>query len=290
MGRRILLAVAAVLVLTASTVALPGPEVDLSQLEITFTARDPALVSPVEKQRTYYARNQGWDFGDRSAYRCAWVEFYSNPTDHAAGDELFEVEFHAISDYAVQVPGGNVEITDSGGLEAPDATIHAECWGADDAGTFTADASDHFPHGVDIVFYADENSDGRIDQVAADELARIAYTEPTQPVCGRLYWTDGDEPGEAWLWWDEDGAADMHHHGDGLCGGGPEEPISIVQAQPRNLAAGVAVCSETSEGSLCDGLSPPVTVLPGGEQELRCANLSTPEVLAAAPLIVRCAE
>ena len=207
-------------------VALPGldPPDDHSSFEILVRAQEHGVE---DNEKTTFQESGGWDFGDRVAYRCAWVELFQG------GGELAEVSYKAVSDYP-----GALEINDRYGVEGDDATSGPHCWGQDDSGSFVHDGSDHFPHGTDLVFYRD-----------GTEIARIDYDLNT---CGNLYWTPGDDPGEAWLWWDEDGAADMLDHGDGLCGGGPIEPVAVVQAMARDLAPGIEACATDSmDGDMC---------------------------------------
>lgn len=230
---KLLVALLGTLALSVGTAqAIPGPdpadEHPSFNLEINAEHFLP-------KDITTFEESEGWDFGDRAGYRCAWVEFFQ------AGTELFEVSYHAVSDY----PGEHLEISDKYGDEAPDATISDECWSPIPipegrlSPDLLHDGSDHFPHGTSLVFN---------DIATGAEIARIDY--PNQ--CANLYWTPGDEAAEAWLWWDEDGPADKFEHGDGLCGGGPEEPVAIVQARVRNLAPGIQACvTDAMDGDMC---------------------------------------
>ena len=95
----------------------------------------------------------------------------------------------------------------------------------------------HFPHGADLVFYQ-----------GGSEIARINHDANT---CGHLYWVAGDEPGEAWLWWDEDGASDKNEHGDGLCDGGPMEPVALVQAEVRSADSDIGYCTVSASARRC---------------------------------------
>lgn len=223
--------------------------------------------------RTTFQEVDGWDFGDRSSYSCAWVEFFDGGggSFYSGGEQMFEVTYRLVSDYP-----NNVLIDDRFGAEVenPDPKsselqqVSADCWeGAVFRDTvdpktgvvthhFDWDGSDHFPHGTAIAFYRDRNGDGYVSR--AEEFTRIDYSSEGHGTCGTLYWTPGDEPGEAWLWWDEDGAGDMMMHGDGLCGGGPQEPIALVQAKPRNVVEGIGYCVlDAMDGDLCSGITEP---------------------------------
>ena len=173
----------------------------------------------------------GWDFGDRVAYSCAWAEFYQGT------NERFEVAYHLVGDYP-----DFAEINDKYGVESQDSdALEAICLkdsGVTRRGDFRFDGmSDHFPHGADLVFYQHQT-----------EIARINHDAN---LCGNLYWVAGNEPGEAWLWWDEDGASDMNEHGDGLCDGGPMEPVALVQAEVRSADSDIGYCTVSATGRRC---------------------------------------
>ena len=214
--------------------AIPGPDPNNGQ---TFFTLETDVGEGV-KDVTRFEKSAGWDFGDRSAYRCAWVEFFQ------AGTKLFEVEYHAVSDY----PGDTIRINDRYGTEAPDGSIDNQCWDGDNSGSFVHDGSDHFPHSTSLVFYTDRDGDGQITPTPFEETGRVDYSNQ----CTKFYWTPGDHAAEAWLWWDQDGPADKLMHGDGLCGGGPKEPVAIERARVRNLAPGVMACvTDAMDGDLC---------------------------------------
>jgi hypothetical protein len=225
--KRLLLAFTCLLTLGVGTAqAIPGP--DPNDGHSTFSL-EMFIHGKGATDVTSFNEASGWDFGDRAAYRCAWVEFFQS------GSELFEVQYHAVSDY----PDGTIEINDRYGEELPDPEINDTCWDADSQSNFVHDGSDHFPHGTSLVFR---------DAGTNAEIARIDYSNQ----CTKLYWTPGNQAGEAWLWWDEDGPEDKIDHGDGLCGGGPEEPDAIVQARVRSLASGVEACvTDAMDGDLC---------------------------------------
>lgn len=228
--KRLLAALIGTLILATGTAhAIPGP--DPNNGHDTFTL-SMGLLGAIPDDTTF-AESAGWDFGDRSAYRCAWVEFFRG------GTEQFEVQYHAVSDYT----DGTIQINDRYGEEAPDNNIDSDCWGNDDQQNFVADGSDHFPHGTSLVFN---------DIATGVQIGRIDY--PTQ--CTKLYWTPGNQAAEAWLWWDEDGPADRMEHGDGLCGGGPGEPVALVQARVRKLASGIEACvTDSMDGDMCSTAS-----------------------------------
>lgn len=261
--RRLLTGSIIFLVLGAgSAQAIPGPDPgdEHRSFEIAITVRDAPQNEPFTVEATdttVFTESGGWDFGDRVAYACSWVEFYQG------GQELFEVAYHAVGDYP-----GLLRINDRHGLETEDDNglpITDMCLagsGVSRRNDFRADGSDHFPHGTDLVFRRDMDGEG---PGAGDEIARINYDED---VCGNLYWTPGDDPGEAWLWWDEDGASDMVEHGDGLCGGGHMEPVAVVRARARSLAPDVIACAtDAMDGDRCT--SGPTTAVHASRVTLR---------------------
>jgi len=232
--KRLLVVLIGLLTLAVGTAqAIPGP--DPADGEPSFqifisASSDPNTAPPeADADRTTFSETGGWDFGDRTAYSCAYVEFFES------NSKLFEITYKAVSDYH-----GFLQINDKFGqqtVDDPDAK--ATCWGDDDAQTFVHDGSDHFPHSTSLVFH---------DMATGAEIARIDY--PNE--CTNLYWTPGDDAGEAWLWWDEDRPEDKLDHGDGLCGGGPAEPIALVQAKVRHLSLSTQACTtDAMDGDMC---------------------------------------
>jgi hypothetical protein len=238
--KRFVVALMGLLILDAGVaLAMPGPDPEDGHRTFRLKVSIENPDGPAHGvDTTAFDESAGWDFGDRSAYRCAWVEFFK------AGNELFEVEYHVVSNYPE-----TVRLNDEYGQESPDGQIAAQCWGSDDSGTFVHDGSDHFPHGTSLVFY---------EQASGTEIARIDY--PNR--CTNGYWTPGNDPGEAWLWWDEDGPEDMHAHGDGECAGGPLEPVAIARAKVRHLAPGIETCViDATHGDMCSaGDEPAISI------------------------------
>ena len=206
--------------------AVPGPEQSQYDFFDIFV-KEVLPDGDTEYDRTEFDVGAGWDFGDRAAYSCAWAEFFQG------GNELFEVHYEMVIGYPV-----SIEINDRHGAEAGDDQIAALCGDGDGpAPSVSHDGSDHFPHSTSLVFFQN-----------GQEIARIDYSEQ----CTNGYWTPGNQAGEAWLWWDADGPSDMMEHGDGLCGGGPGEPVAIVRAFPQNVSAGITVCTtDAMHGDLC---------------------------------------
>jgi hypothetical protein len=99
------------------------------------------------------------------------------------------------------------------------------------------DGSDHFPHGTALT--------------VARAGTPIAKLRLHRTMCARAYWTPGDEPGEAWLWWDQDGpTSDGHHMLD--CGGGDHDPKPVARAIVSLVATDLSVCTKDSmDGDIC---------------------------------------
>ena len=204
---------------------LPGEDADHPRRYFDILVRHQDTGEQIGSERFRWGK--GWDFGDRpQGYRCAWVEFFR------AGIELFEIHFERAQGWA--------KIIDRFGPES-DATKDRLC-GKGSEGPVRFDGSDHFPHGT-LMDFTRNGSPLVTLNLHADE-------------CASGYWTPGDEPGEAWLWWDEDGPTnDGHHELD--CGGGPTEPVPVVRAYVKKAAPGIEYCSEDSlAGDRCTDHSP----------------------------------
>jgi hypothetical protein len=301
--KRILTAVLALVLLTSPALAVPnddstGPEgpnaatptseprFDLDFKIATTTPYATATNREVSTDR--YVLADGWDFGDRAAYRCAWVEWFQGQ------NEKFEVAFHGVTGYP-----GHSEVVDRFGAELPDADIVDECWDLDPppgeatpnfGPPFSTDGSDHFPHmihsGDGIYFYS--NGDPLLD-AQGDQV----FLDLAQPACSKIYWTPGDvTPGQAWLWWDEDGPTFSHGPGEGDlgCGGGPIEPVALFRAKVRDTDADIGWCVHSEHEEQCVNVEQPPTPvqLGSGKSVLTCPNSSTPAVVTTEPLVVSC--
>ena len=233
--KRILLSLAALLLLTGGTAqAVPGFEPDQRRFDLLIRVADDAGNRFTDTTR--FDPATGWDFGDRDGYFCAWVEHFSDRLD-------FTVHYARVTTESGGY-GNFRQINDRNGVEGQqgrcgreDATANANGpiapgFVCGDICLATYNDEDHFAHGVSLVFYRDGAEFDRIDYPA---------------MCGQMYWTDGDEPGEVILWWDEDGAADTMP-GMSDCPGGPGEPVPVVRAMVLDLAPGVGVCTEGSDG------------------------------------------
>lgn len=228
MRARVMIALTAFLVAqipTTTARGIPGRELGSPPFSIS-TIGQPDINTRFE-DKTAFDTAAGWDFGDRSAYACAWAEFYRGTS------ELFEVHYELVAGYTF--PLG---LSDSDGAESADAEIESLCGdGIGPGPSIVWDGSDHFPHGTALRFFD-----------AGKLVAEIDYERDD---CSKIYWTPGNEPGEAWLWWDPDGPENNGHHALN-CGGLGAPPQPIVRAFTKHLAAKISVCTVDSlAGDIC---------------------------------------
>lgn len=204
---------------------LPRREPNSPDFTISIKGR-PLLES--FQDTTKFKTSRGWDFGDRSAYSCAWAQFFEG------SKRLFEIHYEVVRD-GYDFP---IQINDRNGAEAPDGTIEARCGdGVGPGPSARWDGSDHFPHGTALKF-----------RYRGKKIATVGYRRPE---CSKTYWTPGNQPGEAWLWWDQDGPTSDGHHSL-MCAGGPADPVPVVRAYTKHRAPGVRVCTKDSlSGDLC---------------------------------------
>jgi hypothetical protein len=236
-----LLSVLSVLVLGVGVAqAVPGPEPGSPDFDIIVEETQGAPEPHDQYSLTTYDTADGWDFGDRAGYRCAWVEFFQ------AGAELMQVHYELVAGYSVPI-----RINDrfgEEGSEQENADLCGDGIGGDQGDT-VFDGSDHFPHGTALTFSQN-----------GVQIAEVDYALKEPGGCDKGYWTPGDEPGEAWLWWDDDGPQETMP-GMGDCAGGSGEPSPVARAYVKNLAPGISVCTEDAlNGDICLGDPTP---LPG---------------------------
>ena len=233
--RRLALTMFAVILALGSTVpaySVPGPDPSDGSSYFEISVREdlnhenPPPPPRDEYSLTRFDESLGWDFGDRIGYECAWVEFFS------AGNEKFEVHYELVADYPF-----DLRITDRFGAESQvDGRDPFNLCGSGTFGTngnAVHDGSDHFPHGTALTFY-----------VNSQQIASIDYSLTQLVGCDKGYWTPGDEAGEAWLWWDEDGPQQHMPNGPIVCDGGPMEPVAVMRAIVKNADADVGYCTQ----------------------------------------------
>jgi hypothetical protein len=263
-----------ILVLAVGSLALVGPEG--GSFSIDFVGSEDFW---------HLEFSEPFDFGDRDGYECAFVEVKDG------GEVIGVIEFERL-DPTGELVGGAVPdnylvILDRDGHEhndganpipIPPADQLPSFYDPDEDGVFTLSGKsgqpaicgtppgagaptidpidqDHFPHGTVITVF--DSDDGR--EVAVLDL-RAPGTWP-ESECIKPYWTPGDEPGEAYLWWDDDNPVKVGTNGpacdyDGQPGG-PLDAFAIARAEVR-LAPGYGSCVADSEaGDWCEGLPVP---------------------------------
>jgi hypothetical protein len=247
--RRVVVVFALAVVMTAGVLVTPGnalygPDPDWvpSEFSIVFSGQPPD--EPLERfDMLSFVRATGWDFGDREGYECATLEYVEN------GAVTIEITFER-----VLVPGQDanyVEINDRYGVEnsdpqappSPDLGDHCGLpAGVGQHHPRLHDGSDHFPHHTMLHFMRGGVEFASLDLMRDD--------------CANGYWTPGDEAGEAWLWWDDDGPRNDGHH-DLACGGGPEEPQAVLRAWVTKADEGITFCTMDSlAGDMCGDAIP----------------------------------
>ncbi|MCI0545220.1 MAG: hypothetical protein L0Z49_12390 [Actinobacteria bacterium] len=200
----------------------------------------------------------GPDWGGRASYRCGMYEFLDGDTT------LFEVDTELFT--YQQVTGISVQIIDDANAQEP---VQLGGCGSSDAKAANlvwdeATHGDHFPHADatgagDIAVYQDFDHDGFFV-----EFHRIDYSSPaadTDGICGPSYWTPGNGPGEALLWWDEDGPSSPDGHSSLNCdpATGPGEPVAVARTTVELFHPDLIVCTlDPINGDVCSGeLEPP---------------------------------
>lgn len=178
----------------------------------------------------------GWDFGDRFHYKCAAIEHFTD------GVLDFQLDIERVGQVPDK-PSNYVKISDQGGKESEGQGTSISCGGGQTPLVF--DGTDHFPHHTHLHFFRDGVEFEMLDLHRDD--------------CAKGYWTPGDEPGEAWLWWDADGPEHTHPGGPPLgCGGLGAEPVAVARAFVSFRAPGIGVCTHDDlDGSMCVDNLPP---------------------------------
>jgi hypothetical protein len=310
--RKALLVSLALVLLAVPALAVPnddstGPEGVGSSGQSFFQITETAANVPIgqqnnagvikEKKTFQFSLADGWDFGDRAAYTCAWLEYFQGQ------NEKFEVSILTVSDYP-----NFTEVNDKYGDELRDddpvagypnlkdfCRIENDLTPVTNPKTgvtkmeFFHDGTDHFPHmihaGDGIYFY--QNGLPMLDAQGDPVVLDLAQTD-----CQKLYFTPGDEPGEAWLWWDEDGPTFSHGPGEGElnCNGGPMEPVAITRYGVRLADPDIGYCTVSMHEQQCFNAEPPPMPmeLMSGKSILTCPDASTPVVVTTEPLVVSC--
>jgi hypothetical protein len=259
-----------------SSRALEGPS-DSNNFEVFLRElpnSDPESDEYFRDEFTGKVNGTGWSFGDRAAYSCAFIEWFTgNTLDFEIHYELTLGDGYMPGDLEINDRFGQENIPDGstfcGDGQGPGATLQYN----------EAVMGDHFPHGdffqaeqvSDLIAYRDVDGDGFVQ--AADEITRIDYSEGDY--CDQWYWTPGrDSNGNpaALGWWDEDGPSSPDGHQQLDCQGtGPAEPSAAILVSFQDVAEDVVVCVIDESGHVCDGgtfgnpppsdTTPPVTTI-----------------------------
>ena len=216
--RRLAFLACLLLLLPITAQADPGPDPPRYHRDFEIFFRD--IPTHEVLYRVPFAVSQGWDFGDRAGYSCAWAEHYTS------GALDFVAAFDRVGDYSA------LEVNDRYGHESQNV-----CAPGGQDGHAPFDGVDHHPHGTTITVYRDG--------------LEIAALDLEQGRCDKGYWSPGDEPGEAWLWWDADGPTETMP-GLADCSGGPGEPVPVLRAMVTVPGPGITVCTaDRMDGDMC---------------------------------------
>ncbi len=206
MKRRVavLLAVTPILVgLAAPAQALPG--IDPANAPSRFNILVRNLRAHENYELLAFSRANGWDFGDRTGYACAWVEY------QVAGRIQFRVDFQLVVGDEYQA--GSLQINDRGGLEGPDGA--APCGSSSSrTGNLQSDGSAFVPNS------------GVTFTIARSGAVLTSLSLPAvSATSDESFWSPGNDLGEAYLWRAEPG----------------EAPTPILRATVTPIATGVAL-------------------------------------------------
>ena len=156
-------------------------------------------------ERLDFSRSNGWDFGDRVAYSCAWVEFVS------ARQIQFRVDFELVigSEYRA----GSLEVNDKNGLEEHRDGLTPCGDGVGVGPNLLHDGSAFVPGGATFV-------------LSKNGATLTSFTLPAVSATNdESQWSVGNDLGEAYLWQVEPG----------------ETPTPILRATVTPLASGVSM-------------------------------------------------
>lgn len=204
--KRIVIAVVAALLLAGlSTPASGLPGIDPASAPTRFQIFVRDLRDREIYERLDFSRTSGWDFGDRAAYSCAWVEYVSG------GHVQFRVDFELVigSEYRA----GSLEVNDKNGIEEhPDG--RTPCGdGVGFGPNLLQDGSAFVPGGATFA-------------LSKNGVWLTSFTLPAVSAANdESLWSVGNEPGEAYLWRSEPG----------------EAPVPVLRATVKAVASGVSV-------------------------------------------------
>jgi len=202
--------VAAVLIIAAPVVpapGIPGPDPDDAPKRFEIFVRELEDDHEVYEDLGF-SRSNGWDFGDRAAYACAWVEFVSD------GKVQFRIDFELVvgRDYKP----GSLEINDRNGFEEkPDG--QTRCGDGDGPGANLRHDGSPFVEG------------GARWDVYKHKQLLVSYRLPAVSNDNEeTFWSVGDQHREAYLWYGEEGG----------------DPVPVMRAFIKPVAGHVSVVAD----------------------------------------------
>ncbi|MGH2375827.1 MAG: hypothetical protein ACRDIC_20440 [bacterium] len=197
MIRALVFASALVLVGGGAAVAVPGLDpAPRDPVKIMFQQKLGDGVRFTFDSVPFVPANPGWDFGDREAYSCAFME-YMDTTPSV----LAYVEFERIdgltqpngSPYVIVIDKGDGPETSDGNPPGPGALQTGAACGTVGHGGAVFDGSDHFPHFTTM-------HPGGLHFLDAATGVEFAALSLTRGECNKAYYSPGNEAGEAILW------------------------------------------------------------------------------------------
>ena len=196
-----MLTVAALPALPASGVPGPDPADGRNWFEIFVreTGDDREMYEVLR-----FREGPGWDFGDRYAYACAWVEFIE------AGAVEFRIDFELV--VGPHYRPGSLEINDRYGAEGEDGRLRCGNGGGSGA-DLRHDGSSFVPGGATFVI-----------RKGGDRLVRYRLPKVSD-VNDESFWSIGNQRREAYLWYGEEG----------------EDPVPVLRALIKPVGANVSV-------------------------------------------------
>ena len=178
----------AAIALPAGAIPGPDPPAAAQNFSIVISIAEPS--GPELLHEVPFDRAQNWDFGDRRAYRCAFVEYI------VGGEVLFRLEFErlAVPDQAENY----VVINDRHGMESgeggqPEAPIDNCGLPERLGGPRVWDGSPFVAGGASFTLFRDGQP------LTSYSLPAVAPNDPD------AQWSVGNDPGEAYLWYAEPG-------------------------------------------------------------------------------------
>lgn len=177
------------LVVSGPVGALPGPDPDDAPPEFSIVIIGTHEGEAEVFDELHFTRAAGWDFGDREGYRCAFVEYVADGiVQFELVFERLEVPTHDENYIIINDRHGN-ESGEGGAPPAPSDLCGMPAGG----GPRTHDGTPLVSGGANFTVYK-------------DNVPYVTYSLPAvAPINDESFWSVGDEAGEAYLWYIEEG-------------------------------------------------------------------------------------